>query len=97
MNDKYGDEYDPAIVNLSDVVKDESDLSSSDLPTSLVAHVRADCVILQEKKYIEEGWFIKITPSQIQLWEIAQYGGEEELIAVFPSASEAYQHAMSLC
>ena len=71
-------------------------LSSSVLLASLVAHVRADCVILQERQYIEDGWFIKVIPSQVQLWEIPQYGGEEYLIATFPSIYEAYQRAISL-
>jgi hypothetical protein len=71
-------------------------LSSSALLASLVAHVRADCVILQEREYIEDGWFIKVIPSQVQLWEIPQYGGEEYLIATFPSITEAYRRAISL-
>ena len=67
-----------------------------ELLASLVAHVRADCVILQERAYIEDGWFIKVIPSQAQLWEIPQYGGEERLVASFPSITEAYQRAINL-
>ena len=65
-------------------------------PHTLVAHIRADCVILQKRDYIEDGWFIKVTPSQVQLWETPQFGGEEYLIDTFPSITEAYQHAISL-
>lgn len=71
-------------------------VASHALLGSLVAHVRDDCVIMQERQYIEDGWFIKVIPSQVQLWEIPQYGGEEYLIATFPSITEAYQRAISL-
>jgi hypothetical protein len=76
--------------------KDAIGVASHVLLASLVAHVREDCVILQERAYIENGWFIKIIPSQIQLWEIPQFGGEEYPVATFPSITAAYQHAISL-
>lgn len=76
--------------------KDLVEVASHDLLASLVAHVRVDCVILQERAYIEDGWFIKVIPSQVQLWGIPQFGGEESLIATFPSITEAYQRAISL-
>jgi hypothetical protein len=70
--------------------------AKGDLLASLVAHVRDDCVILQERQCIEDGWFIKVIPSQVQLWEIPQFGGEEHLVATFPSITEAYRRAISL-
>ena len=72
------------------------EVASHDLLASLVAHIRTDCVILQKQQYIEDGWFIKVIPSQVQLWEIPQFGGEEYLIDVFPSITAAYQRAISL-
>jgi hypothetical protein len=75
----------------------EESNSASRIPiASLVAHVMEDCVILQNRAYIEDGWFIKVIPSQVQLWEIPQFGGEESLIATFPSITEAYKHAITL-
>lgn len=65
-----------------------------EVDTWLVAHVRADCVVLQERRYIEDGWFIKVIPTQAQLWE--QIGGEKHLIATFPSITDAYRRAISL-
>jgi len=68
-------------------------IGCSDLLCSLVAHVYADHVILQEATYIEDGWYLKIIPSQIQLWEIPQYGGEETLECTFQNLSEAVKYA----
>jgi hypothetical protein len=71
--------------------------SALDIPiASLVAHVMKDCVILQNRAYIEDRWFIKAIPSQVQLWEIPQFGGKESLIATFPSITEAYKRAITL-
>lgn len=72
------------------------EVASHDLLASLVAHIRTDCVILQKRQYIEDGWFIKVIPSQVQLWEIPQFGGDEQLIGNFTSITEAYQRAISL-
>lgn len=72
-------------------------MKNETLIASLVAHVTVDCVILQDKQYIEDGWFIKVIPSEVQLWEIPEYGGKEYLIDIFPSITEAYQHAITLC
>lgn len=68
-------------------------IGCSDLLCSLVAHVYDDHVILQEATYIEDGWYLKIIPSQIQLWEIPQYGGEETLECTFQDLSEAVKYA----
>jgi hypothetical protein len=84
--------------NNTENTKDSSAVSveSTDLLASLTAHVREDCVILQKSPYIEDGWFIKVIPSQIQLWEISQYGGEAQFYASFPTITAAYKHAVSL-
>ena len=80
----------------SDPTTDAPGVASHALLASLMAHVRADCVILQERQHIEDGWFIKVIPSQVQLWKIPQFGGVEHLISTFSSITEAYQRAISL-
>ena len=81
--------------------KNETDSEASavgcnDLLCSLVAHVYEDYVILQEATYIEGGWYLKIIPTQIQLWEIPQYGGEETLVCTFQDLSVAVKYARNL-
>lgn len=72
-------------------------VESSDLLASCVAHIYDDHVIIQYRDYIEDGWFIKVIPSQVQLWEIPQYGGEPSLVNTYPSIQDAYRRAKSLC
>jgi hypothetical protein len=74
------------------------EVGSADLLASLDAKVYGDHVILEPTSHIDkEQWYIKIIPSQIQLWEIPQYGGTPYLISSYPSINDAYSAALTLC
>ena len=63
--------------------------------TPLTAYIYADHVVLQRAIFIEDGWFIKIYPEKIELWEIPLYGsGEADLVENFSSVEEAYKYAI---
>lgn len=73
-------------------------VTSRDLLASCVIHIYDDHVIIQERDYVEDGWFIKVIPSQVQLWEVPQYGGEPALTCTSTSIQDAYRYATkSLC
>ena len=69
---------------------------TSDILASLNCFIHKDYVILQDKKYKEDGWFIKIISNQVQLWEIPQYGGEPNIICTYPCVTSAYRRAITL-
>lgn len=37
-------------------------------------------LIIQNQSYIEDGWYVRITSSKIELWEIPLNGGKDYLI-----------------
>lgn len=49
----------------------------------------------QRAEYIEDGWYIREVDNQFQVWEIAQYGGDEYHHSTFDSFKEAYDCAIS--
>ena len=51
---------------------------------------------LQRADYIEDGWYIDIIGGKFLLYDITQYGGNEEFIEVYDSLISAIEKAESL-
>ncbi len=54
-------------------------------------------LIIQSASYIEDGWFIKCFDDEtFEVYEIPQYGGEEEFLKKFTNIYKALEYAKSL-
>lgn len=63
----------------------------------LYTHVFEDYVIIQDKKYMEHGPYIKITADNyIQLWEIPLYGGIDLHIKTYENIQTAIKEMAEL-
>ena len=51
---------------------------------------------IQEAEYIEDGWFIEVRESDITLYEIPLYGGEESKTGEYKTILEAINVGNSL-
>lgn len=58
--------------------------------------VKEGKVIIQEAEYIEDGFYIEIIGKEILLYEIPQFGGEEQRIGNFDTIIEAIEYSKKL-
>lgn len=54
-------------------------------------------VTIQASAYIEDGWYINHTTRGFELYEVPDFGGEEEYLGVFSDFESAYAKAKELC
>lgn len=53
-------------------------------------------LVIQPKKYIDDGWLIKVVNGIYKLYEIPQYGGHPEHLLDFECAKSAIEYAKYL-
>lgn len=58
--------------------------------------IKEDKIIIQQSKYIEDGWYIEVMRNEINLYEIPQFGGDPIRIGGYNTLMDAIEAAKEL-
>lgn len=62
----------------------------------LITLINGNKIIIQRAEYIEDGWYVVVSGTEIQLYEIPYGGGDPVFIGDYPTLIEAIRIGQSL-